>query len=77
MPGVNYPADWDRIRDKVLERHTHRCVNCHRVGGAEALEIHHIVPVGQAGTHQVTNLVPLCPQCHSAAHGEVMAPRIR
>lgn len=77
MVGVNYPSDWDVIRKEVLESHMHRCVNCHEIGGPDTLEIHHIVPVGQAGTHHQSNLVPLCRQCHEAAHRKRMAPRVR
>lgn len=75
MSGRNYPADWDDRRGRVLEQHLNRCVNCHRMDSS--LHVHHIVPVGQGGSHRVSNLVPLCPKCHKAAHGDVMAPRIR
>lgn len=75
MAGENYPSDWDKLRRDVLERHLNRCVNCQRADGP--LEIHHIVPVSQGGSHQVPNLVPLCEDCHEAAHSRKMAPRIR
>jgi len=74
--GHNYPDAWERLRSEVINNHLNRCVNCHQVGG-DSLEVHHIVPVGQAGTHRQSNLVPLCSRCHQAAHGEWMAPRIR
>lgn len=77
MPGQNYPANWAELRRQVCQQHLNRCVNCHQVAGPDRLEVHHIVPVGQAGSHRQSNLVPLCPQCHQAAHGECMAPRIR
>ena len=32
------------------------------------LHIHHIVPVRCGGTHESSNLVALCPNCHAAAH---------
>lgn len=73
-PSPNYPSEWNELRDRVLEQHMHRCVNCHRI---KRLEIHHIVPVAQAGSHRASNLVPLCPQCHEAAHGNQMGPRIK
>lgn len=74
-PSPSYPASWSDLRAQVLERHMHRCVNCHRI--EQGLEIHHIVPVAQAGSHRPSNLVPLCDCCHEAAHGNRMAPRIR
>lgn len=75
MTGENYPEDWETIRQQVLEQHLNWCVNCQRTD--PSLQIHHIVPVEQGGSHQPSNLVPLCSQCHKAAHGKTMAPRIR
>jgi 5-methylcytosine-specific restriction endonuclease McrA len=71
----NYPADWEELRRTVVDRHLNRCVNCRRVTGE--LQVHHIVPVSQGGSHQTSNLVPLCPQCHKAAHRMDMGPRVR
>lgn len=75
MVKTNYPRNWDDIREDVLDDYRNQCANCNR--SDSPLEVHHVVPVGQGGSHQRSNLVPLCPQCHEAAHGEVMAPRIR
>lgn len=52
-------------REEVLNRFDHKCVNC---GSTEDLEIHHIVPLTLGGTNAITNLVPLCVNCHKAAH---------
>lgn len=75
MAGKNYPGDWSDRREKVLERSGHVCNNCNR--DDPPLEVHHIVPISQGGSHQLSNLVALCPRCHKAAHGDEMAPRIR
>lgn len=75
MAGKNYPQNWAHIRNQVTELHQNRCGNCHRAD--VPLEVHHIVPVGQGGSHQLSNLVSLCRQCHLAAYGEQMAPRVR
>lgn len=75
MGRKNYPAYWDDLRRRVLEQHLNKCVNC--VRPHNGLQVHHIVPVRQGGSHQQSNLVPLCPDCHAAAHGKAMAPRIR
>ena len=75
MVGVNYPTDWEDRRKKVFERHLNRCINCRRIG--VPLQAHHIVPVEQGGSHRLSNLVPLCEECHLAAHGEKMAPRVK
>lgn len=77
MVGPNYPDDWETIRRSVISDHLNRCANCHTVGGLELLEVHHVVPVRMAGSHRKSNLIPLCPDCHAAAHGKRMAPRVR
>lgn len=65
------------IRRAIHERDRHRCMNCHRSGDGVILDVHHIVPRGQAGSNRFSNLILLCRQCHDAAHGKGMAPRIR
>jgi hypothetical protein len=71
----NYPANWDEIREEVIDIFSNRCACCHQSN--IPLEVHHVVPVSQGGSHQISNLVPLCSDCHSAAHGNQMAPRVR
>lgn len=34
----------------------------------ESLEVHHIFPVSQGGTHVEDNLVVLCASCHKVIH---------
>lgn len=75
MVGENYPSNWPEIRKKVLAIYEHECANCQRSDAP--LEVHHAVPVGCGGSHRIRNLVALCKQCHRAAHGEAMAPRVR
>lgn len=68
-----------RNRAAALAIHGHRCAACgtdmaERYGPvAEGLiEVHHIVPVSEVGPGYIVNpksdLVPLCPDCHSVAH---------
>lgn len=73
--GPNYPGDWDDRRAEVLSQQLNRCANCRR--SDVGLEVHHIVPVGQAGSHRLSNLVGLCCPCHRAAHEKRMAPRVQ
>ncbi|MCS7256101.1 MAG: HNH endonuclease signature motif containing protein [Thermomicrobium sp.] len=54
-----YTAEWRRIRERVLVEEP-RCRLC----GAPATEVHHIVPLSSGGTHDRTNLMPLCARCH-------------
>lgn len=68
-----------RNRAAALAIHGHRCTACdtdmaERYGSvAEGLiDVHHIVPVSEVGSGYIidprTDLVPLCPDCHSVAH---------
>jgi 5-methylcytosine-specific restriction enzyme A len=68
-----------RNRAAALAIHGHRCKACdtnmaERYGPiAEGLiEVHHIVPVSEVGPGYIidprSDLVPLCPDCHSVAH---------
>lgn len=41
------------------------CVNC---GAKEHIEYHHIVPLINGGTNRLTNIAPLCIECHKKAH---------
>lgn len=67
-----YPEDWDRRREVVYRRDKYQCQNCGRRGssrGNAELHAHHIVPKSKGGSHNPSNLVTLCQQCHSAVHG--------
>lgn len=57
-PARTLPADWRRIRARVLARDRHRCVDC---GAREQLEVDHI---GNRDDHSVANLRTLCARCH-------------
>ena len=76
-----YPDDWEEHRRDVFERDKYRCRNCDRLwyeeGGTAKLHAHHIVPVGQLGSHQICNIVALCAYCHAAAHGITYAPAVQ
>ena len=41
------------------------CCNC---GCTENVEYHHVVPLFRGGTNKLSNIVPLCNQCHKAVH---------
>lgn len=55
------------FRDKMKEELGEICVNC---GSSEYIEYHHIVPLIHGGTNNITNIVPLCTDCHNAAHNK-------
>ena len=47
------------------ERASKTCVNC---GTDMEIEFHHIVPLAYGGTNNLSNIVPLCHQCHWSIH---------
>lgn len=72
-----YPSDWNSRRKRVYRRDGHRCQNCggkSQAGNDIQLNAHHIVPKSKGGTHQETNLITLCTDCHNAIHGNRNAP---
>ena len=68
-----------RVRDQLLSEARGRCclhrltwVRRYRVSEdarkTEALEVHHVRFRSCGGKHDLDNLVPLCPSCHSMVH---------
>lgn len=55
------------IQRQVLIESGHRCAipTCRHMSD---LHIHHIVPWHECKEHKEENLIPLCPNCHAAAH---------
>ncbi|HUU96611.1 MAG TPA: HNH endonuclease, partial [Phycisphaerae bacterium] len=56
-------AQWKRVRRLVLDRDGEVCA----VDGCvvtEDLHVHHIVPRADGGTHEMDNLITLCPEHH-------------
>lgn len=66
MDSVSMRKEYETMRyalDKTLPK---ECGNC---GSEESLQIHHVVPIAFGGTNRISNLVRLCLECHSKAHG--------
>lgn len=60
-----YDVRWRKIRRMVL-REEPLCVECEKAGRVTAAnEVDHIIPLRQGGTHERSNLQPLCKSCHS------------
>lgn len=57
----NRPLFKQLLRDNLGDK----CVNCN---SDYKVEYHHIVPLALGGTNRLSNIVPLCYQCHKAAH---------
>lgn len=74
MSDRKYGRAWKRIRDKYIADHPF-CEMClakslyipyHVV--QPSLEVHHIVPLCEGGTHKKSNLMALCHKCHAEIH---------
>lgn len=56
----DYGSEWRVIRGKVLRAEP----NC-RMCGQKATDVDHIKSLKEGGTHDISNLRPLCKSCHS------------
>lgn len=75
--STSYPSDWDSRRKQVYKRDNYTCQNCGRQGGPRGsveLHAHHVVPKSKGGTHNPSNLITVCSNCHNAIHNETQAP---
>jgi hypothetical protein len=64
----------DQIRQDVLTEAGYKCANptCQTT---LALDHHHIVHVSESGTNEISNLLALCPTCHSLHHRGTISDR--
>ena len=53
------------FRHAMKEQLGETCVNCF---SNKDIEYHHIVPLVNGGTNNLSNIVPLCSECHYKAH---------
>lgn len=65
---------WPQAKAAALRRAARRCVRC----GAHGVEVHHVLPVGEAGygpgcQHHADNLLVLCPEHHRDEHARLRA----
>jgi len=74
--GFSYERD-PKLREKAVQIHGNSCIVCnfnfyqfYGPIGLNFIHIHHIIPVSvrKEGTNPETELVPLCPNCHSMIH---------
>lgn len=63
--GTRDHARDSSIKQKRREIDGHQCANC---GSTEGLQVHHIVPVSNGGTPNISNLRTLCATCHNKVH---------
>ena len=61
-----YGSQWRKIRALYVKAHP-LCEECLKHGRTIPVEqVHHIVPLSDGGTHDLSNLMSLCKSCHSA-----------
>ena len=58
-----YGGDWPAIRDAFLAEHR-ECARCRQ----PATVAHHLQEVSRGGSHEHSNLLPLCESCHGWVH---------
>ena len=56
------------FRDKRKKEFGNTCCNC---GSKEKMEYHHVVPLKMGGTNNLTNIKPVCQECHCKAHNKI------
>ena len=56
------------FRKQIIDIVGSICVNCET---SDNIEYHHIVPLKNGGTNKLTNIVPICKQCHCKAHNKI------
>lgn len=65
-----YGRAWKRIRDSYAVAHP-LCEQCLKEGKYVATqEIHHKTPLARGGTHDKSNLIALCKECHARIHAK-------
>lgn len=65
MRTGEYPDDWAERREAVLERDGYECREC---GSTNNLEVDHVIPISEGGSHDLDNLQTLCHACHTKKH---------
>jgi len=67
----DYGNDWSELRKKILLRDGYKCRACGKTLATTQLHVHHILPIKSFAdaslANTASNLVSLCPACHSLA----------
>lgn len=67
--GWGYPKSWKEVASRIRQLDNFTCIVC--AAQYRTIDVHHIVYVSNYGTHQQSNLISLCRQCHEAEHKRV------
>ena len=59
------------IRKYILDRDSYCCGKCKSsYSDDKMMQVHHIVPVSDGGTDELTNLITVCRNCHKKIHND-------
>ena len=61
---MNHQLEYQVLRYQVFTRDNNICQRCKKQ--PKILDVHHIIPIVNGGTHALDNLISLCPKCHKA-----------
>ena len=61
---MGLPDNWDELRSTVIRLYDNYCLRCDIQYAKKDLTVHHMIPRDEGGSNDITNLVPLCPDCH-------------
>lgn len=67
------PAEWEELRQCVLEQDRYRCRVCDTY--PKEKHVHHIIPISKFGSNHPNNLITLCHKCHDSAHPNIQVSR--
>ena len=69
-----YGYRWRKLRTRFLNSHPF-CEQCRQQGRYTlATEVHHVKPLADGGTNELSNLMSLCRSCHAKLHRSGRAP---
>jgi len=77
---IYYGSNWERQRQRALERDGEGCIVCSNDGTEHILDVHHIQPVrtfdSPEDANTLDNLVTLCRPCHHKWEGIPLRPEV-
>ena len=68
MSGNKYGRAWTRIRNRYVKKHPFCEICTIRGVRSPTEEVHHKTPLCEGGTHDESNLIALCHNCHKKLH---------
>jgi len=66
-PSPLYPENWNNLRWFMFKKAGYICQYCGNYAKGD-LHLHHKRPVRMGGSHDESNLIVLCSECHYNVH---------